>query len=147
MSDTTICYNLLESTPTGIFSVRNGFTSKSDARLWAINREATQAVTYELQLVVTTRSIEECFTIPRLAPPTLAEIAEQMSEVYASSIDWEYEDYVALSDSDKLQVRDLMETDSCDNCGWDFNHHYLNDGICDFCESELEQEEDENDEE
>lgn len=152
MSENKIEYNLLEGTPTRTFSVQNGFASVADARAYAENRQIRQLVEYKIQEVITTRTTIDSFTIVGLAPPSLEEIAANMSTVYAQSIDWEDEDYLALSKSDKLLVCDMVNeaTDDCSNCGWTFELHYLNDGVndllCDRCESELEEEE-ENDEE
>lgn len=151
MTDTKIEYNLLESTPTGTYSVRNGFANVADARKFAATREFRVEQEYKIQRVVTVRSIEEIFTVPAIDPPSLDDIAASMSAVYAQSIDWEDEDYISLSESDKLIVRDMVHenSDECSNCGWTFESQYLSDGdngfICDNCERELEELKMEND--
>lgn len=145
MSDTKIEYNLLEGTPSGTYSVRNGFASVADAKAYAESCTGRSEREFKIQRVVTVRTIIEIFTVRALPPPSLDDIAASMSAVYAQSIDWENEDYISLSESDKLIVRDMVHenSDDCCNCGWTFESHYLADGddgrICDRCESELEE--------
>ena len=154
MSETSITYNLLESTATGTYSVRNGFASAAEAKQYADSCTGRNEREFKIQRVVTVRSIDEIFTVRALPPPSIDDIAASMSDVYASSIDWEDEDYLALSESDKQKVRDRVEeaTDSCENCGWTFEDHYLSHShyglVCDHCETELaENEEEEEDDE
>ena len=152
MSENKIEYNLLEGTPTGTFSVRNGFASVADAKAYAESCTGRSEREFKIQQVVTVRSTIEIFTVRAAPPPSLEDIAANMSAVYAQSIDWGDEDYLALSESDKMVVRDMVHEnfDNCSNCGWIFEYHYLSDGkhglICDTCERELEEEEEESDE-
>jgi len=149
MTDTKIEYNLLESTPTGTYSVRNGFASIAEAKQYAESCTGRSEREFKIQRVVTTRSTIEIFTVRAAPPPSLEDIAANMSALYAESIDWEDEEYLALSKSDKLLVRDMVRenTDDCSNCGWTFESHYLSESddgqICDTCERELEDEESE----
>lgn len=153
MSENKIEYNLLEGTPTGTYSVRNGFASVADAKQYAESCTGRSEREFKIQQVVTTRSTIEIFTVRAAPPPSLDDIAANMSAVYAQSIDWENEDYLALSESDKIVVRDMVHenSDECSNCGWTFESHYLSDGddglICDTCERELEELKMENDDE
>lgn len=152
MSETKIEYNLLEGTPSGTYSVRNGFASVADAKQYAESCTDRSEREFKIQRVVTVRSTIEIFTVPAIPPPSLADIAAGMSAVYAQSIDWEDEDYLALGPTDRLLVRDMVHenSDDCSNCGWTFEYHYLADGhdglVCDRCESDLEEDEGEDDE-
>jgi hypothetical protein len=151
MNGVTISYNLLESLPTGAYSVRNGFPSYAAAREFANTRLSQQEQEYKIQRVVTTRTIEEIFTISAMPPPSLEEIADNMASVYSQDIDWDDEDFLQLSESDKAIVRGMVngQTDDCENCGGTFQSDYLSHTdhghVCDRCESELEQEEENED--
>ena len=152
MSENKIEYNLLEGTPTGTFSVRNGFASVADAKQYAESCTGRSEREFKIQQVVTTRSTIEIFIVRAAPPPNIYDIAANMSAVYVQSIDWEDEDYLALGPTDKMLVRDMVHenSDDCSNCGWTFEYHYLSDGeyglICDTCERELKEEEEESDE-
>ena len=149
MSETKTEYNLLEGTPSGTYSVRNGFASVADAKAYAESCTGRSEREFKIQRVVTVRTTIEIFTVRALPPPSLEDIAASMSAVYAESIDWENEDYISLSESDKLKVRDMVHenSDDCCNCGWTFEYHYLSEGkhglICDRCETYFEDEESE----
>lgn len=151
MSETKTEYNLLEGAPTGTFSVRNGFASVADAKAYAESCTGRSEREFKIQRVVTIRTTIEIFTVRAAPPPSLEDIAASMSAVYAQSIDWADEDYISLSESDKLIVRDMVHenSDDCSNCGCTFEYYYLADGhyglICDCCERELEESEMEND--
>jgi hypothetical protein len=133
--------------------VRNGFASVADAKQYAEFCTGRSEREFKIQRVVTTRSTIEIFTIRAAPPPSLGDIAANMSAVYEQSIDWEDEDYLALGPTDKALVRDMVHenSDDCSNCGWTFENHYLSDGehglICDTCESDLEELKMENDDE
>jgi hypothetical protein len=153
MTDNKIEYNLLEGTPTGTYSVRNGFASVADAKQYAESCTGRSEREFKIQQVVTTRSTIEIFTVRARPRPSLYYIAVRLYVVYAESIDWKDEDYLALNESDKLLVQDMVHenSDDCSNCGWTFENHYLSDGddglICDTCERELEELKRENDDE
>jgi len=144
MSEAKIEYNLLEGTPTGTYSVRNGFASVADAKQYAESCTGRSEREFKIQRVVTNRSTIEIFTVRALPPSSLEDIAASMSAVYAQSIDWKDEDYLALSESDKMVVQDMVHenSDDCCNCGLTFESHYLSDGydglICDTCELKME---------
>lgn len=151
MTETTILYNLLESKETGTYSVRNGFSSPTEAKQYADSCTGRDEREFKIQSVFTFRSIEEIFTIPGLPPPSLEDIAGNMASVYAQSIDWSDEDYTRLSEEDKAKVRQMVEedTDDCENCGWTFQADYLSHGtygnVCDSCERELAEADEEED--
>ena len=149
MSETKTEYNLLEGTPTGTFSVRNGFASVADAKAYAESCTGRSEREFKIQRVVTIRTTIEIFTVRAAPPPSLEDIAASMSAVYAQSIDWADEDYISLSESDKLIVRDMVHENSndCSTCGCTFEYYYLSERdhglICDRCETDFEDEESE----
>jgi methionine synthase II (cobalamin-independent) len=105
---------------------------------------------FKIVCVTTTYTELKPFSVAAYIPDW-EDVARDMASVYAQSIDWTNEDYMALSEEDRAKARELIEqsTDDCENCGWTFEEHYLSytdhGRICDRCESDLE-EEDESDE-
>ena len=141
-------FNLLQTGSDGALqSVRNGLPSIQAAKDFAQSWAGRETQEFKIQRVVTIRSIEEILTVPAMTPPTLDEIAANLSTIYCSSIDWEDEDYLALSPEDQEKVRDIVnqETDVCESCGWTFESGYLSPtdygNICDSCETEHKEEE------
>lgn len=152
MTETTE-FRLLE-TVDGInyFAVTNSkFATLEDATQNAQSMQTREARKISIERVVTTRTIEAVLQIPPLPKLTLEEIAAELSSVYAQSIDWRDEDFLALSAENQAIVRDMVNesTDDCENCGWTFETDYLcatdHGTICDRCERELAEEEDDED--
>ena len=145
MSDTVISYQLREYYEPGKFHTRKTGTTESELRVMAESLASDEDREFKIVAVITTESVLDIFTIPAIVY-TLEELAEKLSDVYASSVDWDDEQYLRLSAEDKEIVKNLVDVDSCDNCGWEFNTHYLNETehgtICDRCETDLEAEED-----
>ena len=140
MSDTKIVYELREYFESGSFYVRKKGETESELRLAAENMAGDEDREFKIVSVITTESVLDIVY-------SLEDIAEELSGVYAGSVDWENEHYVKLSAEDKETVKSMMDTDSCDNCGWEFNSSYLSftdhGHICDRCESDLDEEEEE----
>jgi formylmethanofuran dehydrogenase subunit E len=148
--ETKIEFNLLQTDSEGRdYSVRNGLPSIQAAKELAAAWNTRVAHQFKIQQVTTTRQTVEIFTTEAASPPSRDEIAGNMSCVYAQSIDWEDEDFLALSPEDQAKVRDSInqDTDECQNCGWSFESHYLSDTdhglICDRCENDLAEEDEE----
>ena len=146
---TTIRYELREYFSADKYRVRQKGDGEAELRAHAAKLAADDPQEFKIVGVVTTESILDIFTVPAIVY-SLEDIAEELSDVYAGSIDWDNEHYLRLSDADKETVKLMVDTDSCDNCGWEFNNNYLShtdDGhICDRCESDLAEEEEEDDE-
>ena len=117
----------------------------------AQNLQSREEQFFKIVCVTTTYTELKPFSVAAYKPDWET-VAANMSSVYAQSIDWTDEDYLALSPEDQAKVREYVEesTDDCEHCGWTFELHYLSDTdhgrICDRCESDLADEEDEEDE-
>lgn len=150
MSDTKIVYELREYFESGSFYIRKTGETESELRLAAEKMATDNDREFKIVSVITTESILDIFTVPAIVY-SLEDIADQLSAVYAGTVDWENEHYVKLSAEDKTTVQSMMDVDSCDNCGWEFESQYIsfNDygNICDRCESDLAEEEELEDEE
>lgn len=151
MSDTKIIYELREYRESGKYVVRQTGASESELRVAGERMAADEPREFKIAAVITTESILDIFTVPAIVY-SLEDIAEELSDVYAGSVDWSNEHYLRLSAEDKETVKSMMDTDSCDNCGWEFNNSYLSytehGHICDHCESDIaEEEESEDDDE
>ena len=150
MSDTKIVYELREYFASGKYLMQQRGDSEAGLRVYSDKLAADEPRDFKIVAVITTESILDSFTVPAIVY-SLEDIAEQMSDVYAGSVDWTNEHYLRLSEVDKETVKTLVDVDSCDNCGWEFNNNYLSytdDGhICDRCESDLAEEEEEDDDE
>lgn len=151
--ETKIEFNLLQTASDGEeHSVRNGFLSITAAKDFAQSWAGRVAQEFKIQEVVTTRKTVEIFEVAAAQPIEWHEVASNMASVYAQSVDWSDEDYLALSETDRAKVREYVEheTDNCENCGWTFEVSYLSHtdygNVCDRCESDLAEEEDESDE-
>jgi len=127
------------------------FTSIAAAEKYANEQKSREEQFFKIVCITTTYTELKPFSVAAYVPDW-EDIADEMSCVYAQSIDWNDEDYLALSEEDRDKARKRVEesTDDCEHCGWTFEDHYLSDTdhgrICDRCESDIEQEEDEEDE-
>lgn len=132
-------------------ATNNTFATLEDAKQKAQSMQSRELREISIERVVTTRAIEAVLQIQPLPKPTLEEIAAELSSVYAQSINWDDEDFLALSAENQAIVRDMVNesTDDCENCGWTFESNYLSatdhGTICDCCESDLAEEEDDED--
>lgn len=128
------------------------FTSIAAAEKSAQNQQSREEQHFKIVCVTTTYTELKPFSVAAYVPGW-EEVAESMSNLYAQSIDWSDEDFLALSPEDQAKAREFIEqsTDDCDNCGWTFQSDYLSDTdhgrICDRCESDLEEEEEDEEDE
>lgn len=147
-----ITYKLMQDFGLG-FVERGDFESATDAEHWAKQQLSREYETYKIVRVHVVETELPEFTVPPYVPGW-EEVAANLSSVYAGSIDWTDEDYLALSEEDRAKAkREVIEsTDDCECCGWTFQSDYLSDTdhgrVCDRCEADLEaqNEEDEEDE-
>lgn len=122
------------------------YTSESELALKkaANDTQSNYAEEYKIVSVITTETVLDIFTVPAYGPDWET-VAQDMSCVYAGSIDWQDNDYLALSEEDRHKVEEYIgnETGECEHCGWTFEEGYLSDTshgrICDRCESNLEE--------
>lgn len=141
---TSIAYYLYIDYGFGMTRFDMRFSSELEARNYASTRQATADESFEIRSIITTETTLEAFTIPAYIPPprSLEDIAADMSDVYAGSVDYTNDDYVRLSKADQQIVQDLMNVDDCEICGWTFQSDYLSSGdyglVCDRCESDAE---------
>lgn len=140
---TIVRYELREYVGPDEFYVRKKGETESELRLAAEKMAGDEDREFKIVSVITTESVLDIFTVPAIVY-SLEDIADQLSGVYAGSVDWENEHYLKLSAEDKHTVKSMVDVDSCDNCGWEFHSQYLSftdhGHICDCCESELEEE-------
>lgn len=147
MTTTKIRYELREYHDSDRYGIRYTSDSESDVKLHALNIQYPLAIEYKIVAVIITETVLDIFTVPAYIPPprSLEDIADEMSDVYAGSVDYTHEDYVRLSKEDQERVQNLMNVDDCDICGWTFQSDYLSNGdhglVCDRCESDAEDEE------
>jgi hypothetical protein len=134
----------------GFFKLKD-FATIEEARKAANSRQSRTEEFYKIVSVTVSTFDLPIFSVPAYIPDW-QEVASDMSNVYAQDIDWSNEDYLALSETDREKARQLIEesTDACYNCGWTFETNYLSDTdhglLCDRCESDLEEEDEEEDE-
>jgi hypothetical protein len=147
MTTTKIRYELREYHTPDRYGIRYTSDSESDAKLHALNIQDSLDIEYKIVAVIVTETVLDIFTVPAYVPPALSleELADEMSSVYAGSVDYDNEQYVKLSKADQQIVQDLMNVDDCEICGWTFQSDYLSSGdhglVCDRCESDAEDEE------
>lgn len=134
----------------------NGFQKALDcpsiekAEEYARNEKSREEQHFKIVAVTTIYTELKPFSVAAYIPDW-TDVAIDMASVYAQSIDWQNEDFLALSEEDQAKAREYIEdsTDDCEHCGWTFEYHYLSDTnhgrICGRCESDLE-DEDESDE-
>lgn len=128
------------------------FNSELSAKNYALNIRKAHEQEYKIVSIITTTTTStlDIFSVPAHVPKW-EEVAANLSAVYAQPVDWEDQEYLALSPEDQAKVHEYVEhaTDDCENCGWTFEAHYLgftdHGNICDRCEADLA-EEDESDE-
>ncbi len=126
------------------------FTSFAAAEKAAQNQQSREEQFFKIVCVTTTYTEMKPFSVAAYIPDW-EDVARDMACVYAQSIDWQNDDYMALSEEDRAKAKEYVEhaTDDCENCGWTFEDHYLSDTdhgrICDRCESDLEEEEEDED--
>lgn len=151
MTTTQIRYELRQYFDAERFGVLLTSGSELELKKFAGERQSRYEEEYKIVCVVTTETTLDIFTVPAYKPDWET-VAANMACVYAGSIDWKDDDFLALSVEGQTKVREYVEesTDDCENCGWTFELHYLSDTdhgrICDRCESDLADEEDEEDE-
>lgn len=127
------------------------FTSIAAAEKAAHNQQSREEQHFKIVCVTTTYTELKPFSVAAYKPDWET-VAANMAAVYAQSIDWTDEDYIALSEEDREKAQALVyeSIDDCENCGWTFENHYLSDTghgrICDRCEEDHDTEEDEDDE-
>lgn len=144
MTTTKIRYELREYHDKDRYGIRYTSDSESDAKLHALNIQDSLDIEYKIVAVIVTETVLDVFTVPAYIPPprSLEDIAADMSDVYAGSVDYTNDDYVRLSKADQQIVQDLMNVDDCDICGWTFQSDYLSSVdhglVCDRCESDAE---------
>lgn len=142
--ETTREYKLLQSYDGIKMHHHRSFANSAAARVYAAGLATREEKHFYIELVVTTRSVDDIFTVPALPPPSIKEIAQDMAAVYMESIDWSNNEYMLLSEEDKAKVRAMVheDTDDCEICGWTFQIDYLGHGdyglVCDRCEDEQE---------
>ena len=147
MSTTKIRYELREYYDSERYGIRYTSDSESDVKLHALNIQDSLDIEYKIVAVIITETVLDIFTVPAYIPPprSLEDIADEMSDVYAGSVDYDNEDYVRLSKADQERVQEVIDVDDCNICGWTFQSHYLSNGdhglVCDRCESDAEDEE------
>ena len=151
MSTTSIKFELREHFSADKYNVRKVSESELGLKKHALDLQGREEREFKIVSVITTESTLDIFTVPAYKPDWET-VARDIACVYAQSIDWDNEDFLALSVEDQAKVKEYVEheTDDCENCGWTFESHYLSDTghgrICDRCESDLADEEDEEDE-
>ena len=143
MSTTKIRYELREYHDSERYGIRYTSDSESDVKLHAFNIQDSLDIEYKIVAVIITETVLDIFTVPAYIPPprSLEDIADEMSDVYAGSVDYDNEDYVRLSKAEQERVQEMMNVDDCDICGWTFQSDYLSNDldhglVCDRCESD-----------
>ena len=134
--------------------IRSGFATEALAKAAGMLYQDRDEQEFKIQYVTIITSTVDIFTVPALPPPPLDRIADGIAgDCYGASLDWSDEDFTRLSEVDKELVRGMVyaQTDDCSNCGWTYRTEDLCEDsvhglICDNCESNLQDDEDEGEE-